>query len=83
MIVEVYFVSIFTVCIAFLLYLDDDMCAFRKKRGLVNWDWYFGERMETSNVCEKDTKRKFLKNNSTFLSFLIFLTLATSSVSID
>ena len=29
-----------------------------EKRGLVNWDWYFGERMETSSVCEKDKKRK-------------------------
>ena len=29
-----------------------------KKRGLVNWEWYFGERMETFSVCEKDKKRK-------------------------
>ena len=34
------------------------MRAFRKKRGFVNWDWCFGVRMETSSMCEKDTKRK-------------------------
>ena len=34
------------------------MRAFKKKRGLVNWDWYFGERMEISSMCEKGTKRK-------------------------
>ena len=33
------------------------MHAFRKKRGLVNWDWYFGERMDISSLCEKDKKR--------------------------
>ena len=34
------------------------MRAFRKKRGLINWDWYFGARMETSSLCEKDKKIK-------------------------
>ena len=34
------------------------MRAFQKKRGLDSWDWYFGERTESSSVCEKDTKRK-------------------------
>ena len=38
------------------------MGAFRKKRGLVNWDWYFSERMETSSVCEKDKKRQGRQN---------------------
>ena len=33
-------------------------CVHLKKRGLVNWDWYFGERMETSSVCEKDTQER-------------------------
>ena len=37
------------------------MHAFRK-RGLVNWDQYFSERMETSSVCEKDKKRKVRQN---------------------
>ena len=53
----VYLCINFTACIAFLLYLDDVMRAFRKKRGLVIWDWYVGKRMESSSVCEKDTKR--------------------------
>ena len=34
------------------------MRAFRKKRGLDKWDWFFSERMETSRVCEKETKKK-------------------------
>ena len=38
------------------------MRAFRKKSGLVNWDWYFSERMETSSMCGKDTKRKDQQN---------------------
>ena len=54
----VYLCIIFTAFIAIALYLDDVMRAFRKKRVLVNWDWYFGERMETSSLCEKDKKRK-------------------------
>ena len=45
-----------------MLSLDDIMRAFRKKRVLVNWDWYFGERMETSSLCEKDKKRKGRQN---------------------
>ena len=38
------------------------MRSFRIKRGFVDWDWYFSERMETSSECEKDTKRKDQRN---------------------
>ena len=37
-------------------------CMHLKKWGLVYWDWYFGERMETSSMCEKDMKRKDQQN---------------------
>ena len=43
------------------------MRAVRKKRGLVNWDWCFGERMETNSVCEKDKKRIMMKMRLLFL----------------
>ena len=55
-------VSKFTACIAFLLYLDDVMRAFRKKKGLVIQDWYFGEGMESYSMCEKGKKRKERQN---------------------
>ena len=47
------------------------MHAFRKNRGLVNWDWYFGERMETNSVCEKDTKRKDFFDKRIFIVHFI------------
>ena len=39
-------------------------CIHLEKEGLVNWDWFFGEIMETSSVCEKDTERKDRQNIS-------------------
>ena len=38
-----------------------------KKRGLVIWDWYFGERMETNSECEKDTKIKDFFDKKIFI----------------
>ena len=34
------------------------MCAFRKNRGLVIWDWYFCGRMETISTKKKVNERK-------------------------
>ena len=34
------------------------MREFKKRWGLVIWDWYFGERIKRNRVCEKDRKRK-------------------------
>ena len=44
----VYLCINFTAGSAFMLYLNDVMPACKKKRGLINWDWYFGERMENT-----------------------------------
>ena len=48
----------FTAWIAFLLYLDDVMGAFKKRRGLDISDCYSGERMESNSACEKEKKQK-------------------------
>ena len=39
-------------------------CLHLEKKGLVNWDWYFCERMDANKVCEKDTKRKDWRYNN-------------------
>ena len=67
-----------TACSGFLLYLDDVMRAFQKKRGLDIQDWYFGERMDNNSAVEKEKKRRkdkiFLKNY-VYTQFLVFVRL--------
>ena len=46
----------------FLLYLDDFMHAFKKRRGLDIQDCYFGEGMESNSAGEKEIKRKERQN---------------------
>ena len=45
-----------------MLYLDDIMNAYWKKRGLVITDWNFGEGMETNSEGEKVKKTKEWQN---------------------
>ena len=46
----------------FLLYLDDVMRAFKKRRGLDIYVCYFGERMESNSAGEKEKKSKERQN---------------------
>ena len=46
---------------AFLLYLDEIMRAFRKKKGLVILDWDFGEGMDSNSTGEKVKKERKVK----------------------
>ena len=56
--IVVYLFIIFYCCIAILLYLDDFMNVYWKKRGLVISDWCFGEGIETNSAGEKVKKGK-------------------------
>ena len=40
------------------------MHAFEKIRGIVIWDWYFSERMETISMKKKGNERKECQNTA-------------------
>ena len=58
-----------------MLYLDDVTNENWEKRGLVIWDWYFGEGMETNSASEKIKKIsvKFLCVSLYITNHLVYL----------